>query len=103
MYRNISTDVNQTSDAIREYYFGDKKIDEEVMKELTNMYSDRYFFHSTHHAAKLAALQIPVYLYLFNYKGTQSLAQDNDNKTQNVDYGESISQKSNVWNRASGS
>ena len=33
------------------------------------MYSDRYFFHGTHHAARLHSKSAPVYLYLFDYKG----------------------------------
>jgi len=45
-------------------------------EELTNMYSDRYFNIPTHHTALLHATHQPkVYLYWFDFLGSQSTTQ----------------------------
>jgi carboxylesterase type B len=74
MPKNASKELSKL---IREHYFGNDTFVEDptlISDRLTNMYSDRYFFRGAHHSAKLhAATKSPVYLYLFNYKGSQSL------------------------------
>jgi len=89
MLRNATLDLDSTTEAIRKYYLGDDAIEgnKEIIANLTNMYSDRYFFHGTHQAARLAAAgQSQVYLYLFDYKGAQTLM-GLRNSSNNADYG----------------
>lgn len=68
-------DTDSIMNRIREFYYGEQRIGRNTFEQMINMYSDRYFFHGTHHAAKLhsqASSKEPIYLYLFDYKGKGS-------------------------------
>lgn len=67
--------LQAVSNQIRAYYFGSKEIGKDTAVNLTNLYSDRWFNHATRTAAILHAKKneaVPVYLYLFSYKGRES-------------------------------
>lgn len=60
------------SAAIRAYYFGDQSISPATRDNLTNMFSDRNFFHCTRLASLAVAKHAPVYLYYWTQEGPKS-------------------------------
>ncbi|KYM89950.1 Venom carboxylesterase-6 [Atta colombica] len=61
---------------IKEHYFGTKSIDQQSVKELIQMTSDRFFVVDGEKAARMQAKvnQNPVWFHYFNYRGEQSLS-----------------------------
>lgn len=58
---------------IRGYYFGGGTIGRETFKNLTNLYSDRYFNHGVKKAALLMAKWTPVYPFILGFQGEWSI------------------------------
>lgn len=50
-------------------YFGNEEISEETWAGFTNLFSDRYFIHSTDTASRLHAKSAPVYPFQFTFPG----------------------------------
>ncbi|CAG7787108.1 unnamed protein product [Allacma fusca] len=70
-------ELNLISDSIKSYYFKDQPISENTRQQLTNLYSDRYFVHGVRTTALIQAKHlVPVYIYMFAYKGSFSFLQD---------------------------
>ncbi|XP_065212960.1 esterase E4-like [Planococcus citri] len=63
------------SDAIRNFYFGDKPICKETRDQLVQMLGDRFFYNEIFDITKLhsSATKNEVYCYKFNYRGKYSL------------------------------
>lgn len=61
------------SSKIRNYYFGNfrgKYLTEDTyIENITNIYSDRVYFHATRKAALYHAKYAPTYLYYYSYPG----------------------------------
>ena len=75
---------------IKEHYFGTKSIDQQSVKELIQMTSDRFFVVDGEKAARMQAKvnQNPVWFHYFNYRGEQSLSDVFSGTT--VNYGKFI-------------
>ncbi|CAG7837926.1 unnamed protein product [Allacma fusca] len=76
LFKYTTFDKNRTSTAIRNFYFGDESIGRKTLDNLIQMYSDRYFFHGTHHAAKSHVengATAPIFLYYFDHVGDNSI------------------------------
>ena len=60
-----------TAKKIRQYYFGEKKMDKEAIMEFTKMIGDRMFLVDSEKSVKLQAKAAtsPVYYYYFSYPG----------------------------------
>jgi len=75
MYKDTALEPDAVSNQIKAYYFGTKDIGNDTSANLTNLYSDRYFNHGIRSSALMHVQKneaIPVYLYMFSYRGTQS-------------------------------
>ncbi|ODN01905.1 Venom carboxylesterase-6 [Orchesella cincta] len=75
MYKETALEPDAVSNQIKAYYFGTKDVGNETASNLTNLYSDRYFNHGIRSSALMHVQTneaIPVYLYMFSYRGTQS-------------------------------
>lgn len=66
---------NQISRTIRGFYFGDRKIETDTSRNLTNMYSDRLFNWGTRTTALLQSKFVPVYTYILGFLGDFSMLQ----------------------------
>ena len=69
---NLTFDSNKTPTAICDYCSKDAEIKKETLEHLIQMYSDRYFFHTTHKAIKSQiqnSATAPIYPYYFDYVG----------------------------------
>lgn len=62
---------------IREFYFGNKKIDADTFVNSVNLYSDLYFTVATQNAVDLhfKYSEQPVYYYLYSHQGRNSLTE----------------------------
>ena len=60
-----------TAKKIKQYYFGEKKINEEAIWESTKMFGDRIFNVDAEKSVRLQAKAVtsPVYYYYFSYPG----------------------------------
>jgi hypothetical protein len=62
-------DFDRISSAIRKFYFKDEKITLGNLKNLSNIYSDRFFLNGIVQGAKIIAKHnIPVYAYVVDHK-----------------------------------
>ncbi|XP_043270961.1 venom carboxylesterase-6-like [Venturia canescens] len=61
---------------IRQFYLGDKKIDESTRSNLIDLYTDAWFYIAADNAVRdhLEALSSPVYYYYFAYRGSSSFS-----------------------------
>ncbi|XP_043271072.1 venom carboxylesterase-6-like [Venturia canescens] len=68
--------MKNVTERIRQFYFGDGKIDESKRMDMVDMYTDAWFFIGTDNAVRdhLKALSSPVFYYYFTYKGSFSLS-----------------------------
>jgi carboxylesterase type B len=62
-------DRDMFSDKIRKFYFGQEVISKENRRNLTNLYTDRYFIHGVKETILLHAKKSPVYPYIFTFQG----------------------------------
>ncbi|OXA56057.1 esterase E4 [Folsomia candida] len=64
---------NEFASAVRKFYFGDKLISPESRGRLIDMFSDRFFIHSTKttalYHASFQTEENPIFLYFFDYHG----------------------------------
>lgn len=69
-----SPNVEEVNRRTREFYFGDRPIDGEAVRGVVDLYTDSYFLHCADEAMRLQAVSstVPVYYYLFSYRGTSS-------------------------------
>jgi hypothetical protein len=67
------SDLTDISRTIRGFYFGQQRIDSSTLKNLTHLYSDRFFNHGVKQAALLQAKYIPVYAGIFGFHGDWSI------------------------------
>lgn len=75
LFKETALEPDAVSNQVRAYYFGTKDVGNDTYQELEHLYSDRYFNHGIRTSALMHVRTneaIPVYLYLFSYKGTQS-------------------------------
>ncbi|XP_014217028.1 venom carboxylesterase-6-like [Copidosoma floridanum] len=65
-----------SSRLIRQFYLGDKPIDESTRAALTDMYTDAWFYIAADEAVRdhLKLLSSPVYYYYFAYRGSSSFS-----------------------------
>lgn len=84
-------DKNHISNAIRQFYFGDRPISKVTVKEIIQMLGDRNFYIDIIRAIKLhsAGSKANIFCYRFNYRGKYSLSNVYMNKFD--DYGTSHS------------
>jgi len=71
---DYNSSETKVSDKVRKYYFGSfkgKYLAEDV-ERITQVYSDRVYFHATHKAASYHSLHAPTYLYYYSYPGEYS-------------------------------
>ncbi|XP_021945100.1 venom carboxylesterase-6 [Folsomia candida] len=61
------------TEKIRDYYFGPSITEEEFAENLTDMLSDRAFFHPLHKAVHLYSKHAETYVYYFNYSAFYTL------------------------------
>ncbi|KAI7815485.1 carboxylesterase, partial [Rhyzopertha dominica] len=75
-YGRTSEDVEYITKKVREYYFGDRQIDNSTKDEVTKMYTDNWFLLGAHEAIKLHLKygNQPIYYYLFGYRGVISFS-----------------------------
>lgn len=75
LFKETALEPDAVSNQIRAYYFGTKDVGNDTYQELEHLYSDRYFNHGIRTSALMHVRTneaIPVYLYLFSYKGAES-------------------------------
>ncbi|CAG7819169.1 unnamed protein product [Allacma fusca] len=66
IYTNFTSKQQlEVSMKVRKFYFQDGPINAGKLNHLTNVYSDRFFFHGVRKAALAMAKHVPVYLYIF--------------------------------------
>lgn len=67
---------NEISAAIKQFYFGNKPISQETVKELIQMYGDRAFYNDLIRAIRVHASVATkdVYCYKFSYRGKYSIS-----------------------------
>lgn len=77
MYKKTAQDVEGVTKAIREFYFGNKRIDRSTQKELVDMFSDGWFFNATDFAINLHLKYVKndIYLYKFAHRGVASFTE----------------------------
>ncbi|XP_067005845.2 esterase E4 [Anabrus simplex] len=82
-----SPNVQEVNRRTREFYFGDRPIDENAVKGVVDLYTDCEFLHCADQAMRRIAFSstVPVYYYLFSYRGTASYSSVFGDKTR--DYG----------------
>lgn len=68
--------IHNVTKSIREFYLGDKKIDEATRWTVIDMFTDAWFYIGTDNVVRdhLAALSSPVYYYYFAYRGSSSFS-----------------------------
>jgi len=73
---NYPEDDKSTSDKIRKFYFGDDKniARPELIRNYTNLFSDRQFFVPLNRFVKNYSKNVPIYLYYFKYEGEFSFS-----------------------------
>lgn len=66
----------EVSRRIREFYLGDRRIDNSTRFDVIDMYSDSWFIHGAHTAVRhhLRTQSSPVYYYMFAYRGSASFS-----------------------------
>ncbi|XP_014235995.1 venom carboxylesterase-6-like [Trichogramma pretiosum] len=75
------------TDQIRKFYFGNKSIDKSTRAQVTDMYSDAWFYIAADEAVRdhLKLFSSPVYYYYFAYRGSVSFSKIFGD--ENEDYG----------------
>uniref|UniRef100_A0A1Y1LVW2 Carboxylic ester hydrolase n=2 Tax=Photinus pyralis TaxID=7054 RepID=A0A1Y1LVW2_PHOPY len=73
---NDQSKIQESSKLIRDFYFGNHKINNNTMFNLINMYSNMLFNYGIHVAVKMhfKYSKQPVYYYLYSHVGQHSLA-----------------------------
>ncbi|KAF2892970.1 hypothetical protein ILUMI_13204 [Ignelater luminosus] len=68
-------DKNYITSRIKEFYFKNKQIDETMIRQLTHLYTDSYFFYPQNLAARLHVkyTNTRIYYFVFGYKGSLTL------------------------------
>ncbi|KAJ8871578.1 hypothetical protein PR048_027904 [Dryococelus australis] len=76
-YGQTSPKVDEVSQRIRNFYFGNEAIDSETVYSAVDMFTDNWFLHGANQAVKLQAAisNAPVYYYYFTYRGTKSFSE----------------------------
>lgn len=66
--------LKQIARELRQYYFGDKPINKETLKNLTNLYSDANFIYGVWKFALEHATEQPVYPYVMAFQDESSFS-----------------------------
>ncbi|XP_075213384.1 juvenile hormone esterase-like isoform X2 [Lycorma delicatula] len=75
---------------VRKFYFGENKINKDVLKNLIDMYTDSWFTQCT--TSIIRTHEGPAYLYLFDYRGLHSVTDkfSGGNKDYGVCHGDEV-------------
>ncbi|XP_063223685.1 venom carboxylesterase-6-like [Bacillus rossius redtenbacheri] len=76
-YGQTSPKVDEVSQKIRKFYFGNNPINNDTVFSVVDMFTDSWFLHGTNQAVRLQATRssAPVYYYYFAYRGTRSFSE----------------------------
>ncbi|CAG2061043.1 unnamed protein product, partial [Timema podura] len=75
-YRNTSNSIEEITQKIREFYFGDHPINNETVYAAVDMFTDNVMLSGTDEAVKKhrKSASSPIFYYYFDYKGTNTFA-----------------------------
>lgn len=73
MYKDVADDPKLVSRKIRDFYFGDKEINEDTRLELAQIWTDIFFIAYAQGEAKTLCKQLPVYFYAFKHAPKTSI------------------------------
>nr|CAD7198129.1 unnamed protein product [Timema douglasi] len=76
-YGETSLKTEEVSQRIRDFYFGDKPINNDTLHSVVDMFTDNWFLSGADQAVKLQVevSSAPVYYYYFDYRGTKSFSE----------------------------
>lgn len=74
-YFSSQKDINQISNKVRKFYFGEEQVSLKTRQKLTDLYSDQMFLHGIYKSALFTAARskAPVYFYEYAFPGSISV------------------------------
>nr|CAD7403628.1 unnamed protein product [Timema poppensis] len=87
-YGETSLKTEEVSQRIRDFYFGDKPINNDTLHSVVDMFTDNWFLSGADQAVKLQVevSSAPVYYYYFDYRGTKSFSELFSGLTTDFDF-----------------
>lgn len=71
MFRYTAKEPVELARIVRKFYFGEEKMSQKTLKQLTDMFTDAWFMHAITETVRRHSGEL--YYYYFNYRGSNSL------------------------------